>query len=81
MTMSEPESNVFPLESESGGAPEDPLPYTVELGERDPGRRDRVIGRAANIMLARAIFEAAQKDFAGKLIRLRRGADIIAQSS
>jgi len=78
MTMSEPESNVFPLES--GAAPEDPLPYTVELSEHDPLRPDRVIGRAANIMLARAIFEAAQTDFAGRLIRLRRGADIIAHS-
>ncbi|HEY1928697.1 MAG TPA: hypothetical protein VGG92_14610 [Caulobacteraceae bacterium] len=77
--MSEPGSNVFPLES--GAAPEDPLPYTVEVGEHDSARPDRVIGRAANIMLARAIFEAAQKDFAGKSIRLRRGADIIAQSS
>jgi hypothetical protein len=76
--MSEPESNIFPLES--GATPEDPLPYTVELSEHDLSRPDRVIGRAANIMLARAIFEAAQKDFAGKLIRLRRGTDIIAQS-
>jgi hypothetical protein len=78
MMMSEPESNVFPLES--GPAPEDPLPYTVEVSDHDLSRPDRVIGRAANIMLARAIFEAAQKDFAGKMIRLRRGADIIARS-
>jgi hypothetical protein len=78
MTMSEPDSNVSPLES--GGAPEDPLPYTVEVGDHDLSRPDKVIGRAANIMLARAIFEAAQKDYAGKPIRLRRGADIIAQS-
>lgn len=78
MTMSEPESNVIPLES--GAPPEDPLPYTVALREHDLARPDRVIGRAANIVLARAIFAAAQVDFAGKSILLRRGADIIAQS-
>jgi hypothetical protein len=53
MTTSEPDANVFPLDP--GATPEDPLPYTVELCPGDSERSIRVIGRAANIMLARAI--------------------------
>lgn len=78
MTISEPDANVFPLHP--GATPEEPLPFTVELCEQDGERSIRVIGRAASIMLARAIYEAAQTDFAGKTIRLRRGPDVLAQS-
>jgi hypothetical protein len=79
MTTSEPDANVVPLDP--GATPEDPLPYTVELCQQGNERSIRVIGRAANIMLARAIYEAAQTDFAGKTIRLRRGPDVLAQSA
>jgi hypothetical protein len=57
-----------------------PLPYTIELWDRSGRRAERVIGRAASAVLARAIFTAAQSEHAGRRIVLRRGSKVMTQS-
>jgi len=42
---------------------------------------ERVLARAANALLARAIFKAAQGEHPGRRITLRRGSHIVADSS
>jgi len=61
---------------------EEELPYRVELW-RDGGgdALERVLARAANAQLARAIFKAAQGEHPGHRIILRRGNRIIADSA
>jgi len=56
------------------------LPYTVELWQMDDVI-ERVLARAANALLARAIFKAAQDEHPGRRITLRRGSHIVADSS
>jgi len=56
------------------------LPYTVELWTLTRSEPERVIGRAASAVLARAIFTAAEKEHLGRLIRLRRGSHVLAQT-
>jgi hypothetical protein len=61
--------------------PED-LPYRIELWH--PDSRDsveRVLARALNVQLARAIFKAAQSEHPERRITLRKGNRIIADSS
>ena len=56
------------------------LPYSIELWD-DPGRAlERVLARALNAQLARAIFLAAQKEHPHGRILLRRGSCTIADS-
>jgi hypothetical protein len=57
-----------------------PLPYTVELWNLPRTEPERVIGRAASAVLARAIFIAAQSEHLGRRILLRRGAQVIAEA-
>src|SRR5438093_1262888 len=57
------------------------LPYRIELWDgtkRD--RIERVLARAFNAPLARAIFKAAQSEHPERRITLRRGGKIIADS-
>ncbi|HSV02021.1 MAG TPA: hypothetical protein VLI41_02350 [Phenylobacterium sp.] len=56
------------------------LPYTVELWDLPRYAPERVIGRAASIGLARAIFVAAQSEHLGRRVLLRRGRQILAES-
>jgi hypothetical protein len=56
------------------------LPYTVELWNMGRTAPERVIGRAASVVLARAIFTAAQSEHLGRLIRLKRGAQVLAEA-
>lgn len=56
------------------------LPYTVELWDLPRFAPERVIGRAASIGLARAIFAAARSEHLGRRILLRRGRRILAES-
>jgi hypothetical protein len=65
------------------GAPVGPtsrLPYTVELWNMPRTGRERVIGRAASAVLARAIFVAAQSEHLGRRIVLRRGSQVISEA-
>jgi hypothetical protein len=72
------EERVVPLEPvvQAGGA----LPYTVELWDLPRLAPERVIGRAASVVLARAIFGAAQTEHLGRRIVLRRGRKVLAES-
>ena len=68
---------VVPLE---GAAPADGLAYTIELWNLSRTEPERVIGRAARMVLARAIFTAAQSEHLGRRIVLRQGERIAAES-
>jgi hypothetical protein len=73
------ETQVLPMASPS--EPDERLPYRVELWHAE--NRDaveRVLARAANASLARAIFKAAQDEHPERRITVRRGARIVADS-
>lgn len=58
-----------------GGEPA--LPYVVEVWELGRAEAESVIGRAASLGLAHAIFTAAQSEHVGRRIVLRRGQDVL----
>ena len=74
--MSEPDPKSAVVAFGEAG-PDEALPFRVELWDQTRGQRERVIGRAATMVLAQAIFEAAQTDFAGQRITLSRGERIL----
>ncbi|HEX5507183.1 MAG TPA: hypothetical protein VFX37_01635 [Pseudolabrys sp.] len=53
------------------------LPYWVELWDEHSTDVERVLARAVNAPLARAIFKAAESEYEGRRITLRRGSRII----
>jgi hypothetical protein len=58
------------------------LPYRVELWRGGGGEGiERVLARAVNVQLARAIFNAAQGEHPERRITVRRGTRIIADSA
>jgi len=58
------------------------LPYRIELwGTADGAAVERVIARAFNAPLARAIFQAAQSENPERRITLSRGARLLADSA
>jgi hypothetical protein len=58
------------------------LPYRIELWEEADGAAvERVLARAFNAQLARAIFRAARSEHPDRRVTLRRGARIIADSA
>ena len=57
-----------------------PLPFAVELWTPGAGEPERVIGRAASLFLARAVFAAAVTEHAGRRVVLRRGSRLIDES-
>jgi hypothetical protein len=66
----------------SGGAKGEELPYRIELrGQTNEEAIERVLARAFNAPLARAIFKAAQTEHPGRRILLCRGARIVADSA
>lgn len=66
----------------SGSAdPGEPLPYAVELWDVARDGPERVLGRAASILLANAVFAAAQADYVGRKLVLKRGDKVLAESS
>jgi hypothetical protein len=69
------------LKSDGAAAPTEELPFRVELWH-DGGHDavERILARAANVQLARAIFKAAQGDHPQRRITLRRDNRIIADS-
>ncbi len=58
----------------------DTLAYTVEIGIPFQSGGERVIARTASIALAQAVFAEAQREFAGKLVRMRCGDRLIAET-
>lgn len=61
------------------GLPEK-LPYVVELWNLPRSEVERVLGRAASVLLARAIFTAALREHLGRRIVLRRGDRVLDES-
>jgi hypothetical protein len=56
------------------------LPYTVELWTLPRTEIERVLGRAANLTIARAIFITAQSEHLGRRIVLRRGGETVQET-
>jgi hypothetical protein len=66
----------------AGPAETEELPYRVELWHDGGGDAvERVLARALNAQLARAIFKAATGEHPNRRITLRKGARVIADSS
>ena len=78
MIKGEDDSKIVALGALVGAASR--LPYTVELWNLPRTAPERVIGRAASAILARAIFTAAQSEQLGRRIVLRRGSRVIAEA-
>lgn len=57
--------------------PSTALRYEIELWNLARTAPERVIGRAAGVVLARAIFAAARTEHLGRKIVLRRGATVL----
>ena len=72
-----PTSNVTPI---GPTEPMEPLPYSVQLASRQPEDPQRTIGRAASMVLARALFDAARIDYPNEPVLLCRGAQVLDQS-
>ena len=63
--------------SPSTAAPDD-LPYVIEIwGESLPQNVERILARAANIKLARAILKSAEQEYPARRITLRTGDRVI----
>ena len=65
----------------SSDTPGDELSYSIELWDGDDGLPQRLLARAFNSALARAIFQAAQNEYPQRRIVLRCGARTIADSA
>jgi hypothetical protein len=78
MIEGEDEERVAPFEAP--GMASERLPYAVELWNLPRTAPERVIGRAASMVLARAIFGAAQAEHLGRRLILRRGAKVVQES-
>jgi hypothetical protein len=76
MIKGEDEGKVAPFGpvSEAGG---DGLPYAIELWDLTRNGPEKVIGRAASMVLARAIFAAAASEHLGRRLVLRRGSKVL----
>ena len=78
MIKGEDDSKIVALSASVGAASR--LPYTVELWNLPRTAPERVIGRAASAILARAIFAAAQTEHLNRRIVLRRGSQLLAEA-
>ena len=77
MIKGEDEQRVVSIGPTTGAS--ERLPYTVELWNLPRTATERVIGRASSVVLARAIFTAAQSEHLGRRIVLKRGTKIVAE--
>lgn len=64
----------------SEARPSTELRYAIELWTLPRDQPERVIGRAASVVLARAIFAAAQSEHLGRKVVLRRGGKVLAET-
>jgi hypothetical protein len=78
VTEGEDEAKVAAFEAAPGTAGR--LPYTIELWDLTRSAPERVIARAASMVLARAIFAAAQTEHLGRRLVLRRGGKVVHES-
>lgn len=73
-----PTAKVNALLEDTGQA--ENLPYRVELWDNPADQVQRLLARAANVLLARAIFKEAQTEYPGRRVTVSDGAKIIADS-
>ena len=78
MDRGKDEDRVVPLTAAAAAA--GALPYAIELWDLPRRGPERVLGRAASMVLARAIFAAAQTEHLGRRIVLRRSGKMITES-
>ncbi len=57
--------------------PTEDLPYSIELWHADQDAVERVLARALNTKLARAIYKAARTEHPGRRIVLRKGNRVV----
>lgn len=69
---------VVPMAPAAG--PAEGLPYVVELWNLPRTAPERELGRAAGMVLARAIFQAAASEHPGRRVVLRRAREILAET-
>jgi hypothetical protein len=74
-----PEDRVVQLAGSADAG--EPLSYAVELWDVAGEGPERVLGRAASILLANAVFAAAQTDYRGRKLVLKRGDKVLAESA
>jgi len=67
--------------SDGVAVPAEKLPYSIEIWNLRGHIFERVLARALNAQLARAIFHAAQKEHPEQRILLRRGGRTPADSA
>jgi hypothetical protein len=79
MNAREQDGRVSPLIRPAAAS--EPLPYVVELWDLTRTGPERVLGRAASIMLANAVFAAAQAEYVGRKLTLKRGDKVLAESA
>ena len=72
------ESRVVSLSAVTGAGPR--MPYTVELWDLARLAPERIVGRAASVVLARAIYAAAVREHLDRRIVLRRGTHILSDT-
>jgi hypothetical protein len=73
----EDEGSVLPLPAMVAGR--ERLPYRIELLAVESDEVERVLARASSAGLARAIFQAAQSEYLGRRLVLRRSGAVIAE--
>ena len=57
------------------------LPFAVELWDEPNAAIERVIARASNQQLARAIFDSARKEYPERRVTVRRGSEMLLDST
>jgi hypothetical protein len=68
--------------TDTPSGPQEELPYRIELWQADSHETvERVLARALNAQLARAIFKAAQEEHPQRRVTLRKGKRIVADSA
>jgi hypothetical protein len=81
--MIEREDKIVGLEGRSGlesDQDSEKLPYSIEVWQDEDARVERVLGRAASVQLARAIFVSAQTEFPGRRVTVRRGDETVLET-
>ena len=58
-------------------ATDDDLPFKVEQWDRDGNQIERVIARAANLIVGRRAYEAARRQYPQARLTLRQGIRVI----
>jgi hypothetical protein len=61
--------------------PTEDLPYSIELWHEEQEAVERVLARALNVQLARAIYKAARGEHPDRRVVLRKGNRLVSDSA